>query len=88
MIEDLTDSALFGVVTFMTCEKPETVKGADEDSVVIRAGDLGVIEARGIKSIVIETCPITDERLGTAWKHDCYRILLLQEKGRSKVYIR
>ena len=88
VIEDLTDSALFGVVTFMTCEKPETVKGADEDSVVIRAGDLGVIEARGIKSIVIETCPITDERLGTAWKHDCYRILLLQEKGRSEVYIR
>ncbi len=89
LIEDEVDSGLQGVVVFMTYEKPET----EEDSrgtgnIHIRAGDLGEIEAKGIGKVVIETCPITDERLGKAWKHDCYRILLFQENGRSEVYIR
>ena len=88
VIEDAVDSELSGVLTFMTCEKPETVRDADEGSVLIRIGSLGEIEARGIRSVVFETCPITDERLGKAWKDDCYRILLVQEKGRSEVYIK
>ena len=88
VIEDVVDSELQGVLTFMTCEKPETIRDADEGSVLIRIGDLGEIEARGIKSIAVETCPITDERLGKAWKNDCYRILLFQGEGRSVVYIR
>ena len=88
VIEDAVDSELSGVLTFMTCEKPETVRDADEGSVLIRIGSLGEIEARGIRSVAFETCPITDERLGKAWKDDCYRILLVQEKGRSEVYIK
>lgn len=42
----------------------------------IRIGALGCVEVEGTSEICIETCPITDERLQTAWKHDCYRILL------------
>lgn len=42
----------------------------------IRIGALGCVEVEGASEICIETCPITDERLQTAWKHDCYRMLL------------
>lgn len=46
------------------------------DAIRIRIGELAEIEAYGIAKAAISVCPITDERLGIAWKHDCYRILL------------
>ncbi len=54
------------------------ISGKDnlKNAVRIRIGDLGIIEAYGIDKATVSVCPITDERLGIAWKHDCYRILL------------
>ena len=55
--------------------------------VSIRIGDLGLLSAAGVAKTEIEICPIEDERLGTAWKHECYRILLTVEAGMSAVLL-
>ena len=86
LIEDAIVAELPAVLTFMTYEKPAAGavtggKGA------IQVGALGTIEFEGIKNVVIETCPITDERLQIAWEHDCYRILLYAEGDSTKVFI-
>ncbi len=53
----------------------------------IRIGDLGALSAAGTEEAVIETCPIEDERLGIAWKHACYRIVLKVSGDRSRVLL-
>lgn len=53
----------------------------------VRVGGLGFMIAGGIARILIETCPIEDERLGKAWKHECYRVLADVEKNMSKTVI-
>ncbi|MBR2275870.1 MAG: hypothetical protein IJ873_07410, partial [Lachnospiraceae bacterium] len=59
----------------------------DSEKLIIAIGDLGRIEAEGIEEISIETCPIKDERLKLAWKHDCYRILLKMKKDSAVIRI-
>ena len=63
------------VLTFMTYEEPR-VETSDRDTVQISVGKLGRIDVTGVSDVEIEVCPVTDERLKIAWKHDCYRILL------------
>ncbi|MBQ8969943.1 MAG: heparinase II/III family protein, partial [Lachnospiraceae bacterium] len=59
----------------------------DSEKLIIAIGDLGLIEAEGIEKISIEACPIKDERLKLAWKHDCYRILLKMKKDSAVIRI-
>ena len=59
----------------------------DSEKLIIAIGSLGRIEAEGIEEIAIEACPIKDERLKLAWKHDCYRILLKMKKDSAVIRI-
>lgn len=58
---------------FMSYEKP-VIDGAK-----IFIGTIGAMETIGAKEINVETIPITDSRLQTAWKHDIYRICIVPE---------
>ncbi len=64
----------------MTCEKPELTEPVREGRGRLSVGELGEISFEGMGSVVIETCPIKDKRLGKAWKDECYRILLAAER--------
>lgn len=61
---------VFHLTNFITYEKP----------VVLSAGEISIGEAvasfEGASLLTIETLPITDARLKTAWDHDLYRIRL------------
>lgn len=57
---------------FITYEKPVICKN---NGYSLQIGDV-VVSYTGADSPVIETLPITDERLKSAWDHDLYRILL------------
>ena len=70
------------VITLMVYERPELI---DEDT--LKIGELGLIRASGIGSINIQACPIVDDRLKKAWKHDCYRILLYVTGETSELII-
>lgn len=78
---DTVDADLPCVLTLLTYEKP-VLSGSS-----IRIGDLGSIRAEGAGRIQIETLPIEDERLQTAWKHDCYRILIPFAGKRLEVFL-
>lgn len=62
------------VLSLMTYEKPVYADG------ILSVGDLGNVTVEGAASVTIETVPVTDERLKTAWKHDLYRCLVTMEK--------
>lgn len=73
------------VMSLMTYEKPiitgNTADGADfneaEDvPLSFHIGDSGTLCLKGGRLARIETIPITDARLQTAWKHEIYRILI------------
>ncbi|MBQ6408503.1 MAG: heparinase II/III-family protein [Butyrivibrio sp.] len=82
-VKDEYDSDLPVYVSLMSYEKPvaNEVDGLCE----IEVKDVGTIKVRGFESItdreMIETYPVTDERLSKAWKHEVYRILI---KGSPK----
>ncbi len=69
-----TDPELRPVLTFMLYDRPEISES--EEITDIEVSGLGRIRACGIARVVVETCPVNDERLRTAWKHECYRLLL------------
>ncbi len=80
IIRDRIDSDLQAVFVLMTCEKPELTEPVREGRGRLSVGELGEISFEGMGSVVIETCPIKDKRLGKAWKDECYRILLAAER--------
>ena len=43
---------------------------------LLSVGSIGSVRICGACGVRIETCPINDERLAIAWKHDVYRILI------------
>mgnify|MGYP004577095475 CR=1 FL=1 len=69
VLEDHTN-AQDVILNFITYEKP----------VILSDGKLSIREAsasfEGADLLAIETLPITDARLKTAWDHDLYRIRL------------
>ncbi|MCM1175316.1 MAG: heparinase II/III-family protein [Blautia sp.] len=70
-----------GAVTMslMTYEKPvvrEGTKPPEETFLTLRIGSVGTLRAAGGRLSGIESIPITDARLQTAWKHEIYRILI------------
>lgn len=73
------------VMSLMTYEKPcitkNTGDGADfnesEDaSLTFHIGGAGTLRLKGGRLTQIDTIPITDARLQTAWEHEIYRILI------------
>ncbi len=73
------------VMSLMTYEKPiiaeNTADGTDfnesEDApLTFHIGDAGTLCLKGGRLARIETIPITDSRLQTAWEHEIYRILI------------
>lgn len=58
------------VLNFITYEKPEV----NEHTILI--GSIGKAVFEGASLLTVETLPVTDARLKTAWKHDLYRIRL------------
>lgn len=83
IVRDHYDSDIPVLMSIMTYEEP-VITDADDDSfsVSISVGDVGTIMASGVKKTHIKEYPITDERLGIAWKHSVYRILFeLDEKA-------
>lgn len=62
------------ILNFITYEKPDILSTGE-----ISIGD-AVASFEGAEVLAIETLPITDARLKTAWDHDLYRIRL---KGNS-----
>lgn len=58
------------ILNFITYEKPEC------NGNILRIGALGSASFSGAALKCIETLPILDKRLQTAWKHDLYRVRL------------
>lgn len=69
-------------LSLMTYEKP-TIKEN-----LIQVGSLGNISVSGYLKMDIETIPITDQRLKTAWEHDIYRIKIFLEEPSIRLEIR
>lgn len=62
------------VMSLMTYEKPVVI--AKDASLVLCIGSDGLLSVTGGRLSHIETIPITDARLQTAWEHEVYRILI------------
>ncbi len=73
-VTDIYCSKLPVCMSLLTYEKPvaHTENGVGE----IDVEGVGMIKVQGAEGITVETYPITDERLKTAWKHEVYRIVL------------
>ena len=65
------------ILNLMTYEKPTLVPPSDLSNPLfpsLQIGDLGSIRLEGnYTHLIIETIPITDPRLQTAWEHEIYR---------------
>ena len=72
------------IMSLMTYEKPVIDKNASgrsdfagpDEILTFRIGSTGTLRVKGGRLSRIETIPITDARLQTAWEHELYRILL------------
>jgi len=97
LLTDRTDSGNV-ILNFITYEKPEltntepmTPESADSAQAApkgeILIGSLARAAFTGASLIAIETLPITDSRLRTAWDHELYRIRLSMTGGEFKMKI-
>ena len=76
LVNDRYKGSLPVTLSIMTYEKP-ALFGSKECLWHFKVGDIGCIEVNGsITDVRIEEAPINDERLGNAWKHSAWRILL------------
>ena len=74
-LHDVYEGNLPCTLSLMTYEKPVAEQEPEKDCFTIRVGELAQIRLRGVSSVAVEECPITDARLGIVWKHSCWRIL-------------
>lgn len=77
------------VLSFMTYEKP-VLRNAAPDSpkaLVFSVSSLGTLAVTGGEKAEIETIPITDARLKTAWEHEIYRILITAVNSEMEIKI-
>lgn len=75
VLTDRTDAASV-ILNFITCDKP----CACPESHCLNIGGASFC-FEGASLLAVETLPITDARLMTAWDHDLYRIRLRMEGG-------
>lgn len=80
ILTDTTDADNV-ILNFITYEKPELT----ENSIVI--GSLARASFTGAKPMAVETLPITDKRLQTAWDHELYRIRLTMTAAEFRLEI-
>ena len=93
-IEDEFDSDIPAFLSLMTYEKPSinsNAKGtiseySGANAFYISVGNLGTIRLSGIKSVKVESWPITDDRLSTAWKHEVYRVVAKADDSKKIVF--
>ncbi len=85
-VHDIYDGDLEAAVTLMLYEKPrlsgEVSKrcGSDRNEpLLIEVGELGKAVIKGAKKVKTEAFPIEDARLGAAWKHEVYRVLIYMD---------
>lgn len=83
-IQDTTDYENV-VLNFISFDKPESVC-KDVSSGNMMVGQASV-EYKGASVIEVETLPITDARLMTAWSHDLYRIRMKLTDNRFEMLI-
>lgn len=79
VIKDSFDSLADIVLNLMTYDKPtlqEENAATAKATLLFTIGSLGSLRISGASLLSIETIPITDARLQTAWEHEVYRILL------------
>jgi hypothetical protein len=67
--------------TKLTLSDGKSPSEVQNNTTVMRIGDLGEVTISGASVERIETCAITDPRLATAWKHEVYRVLLAMDGG-------
>lgn len=79
-LTDTTDCSNV-LLNFITCEKPE-INGS-----AMKLGN-AEISFRGASLLTVETLPITDARLQTAWEHDLCRIRLSMTGSEFQMIIR
>lgn len=63
------------ILNFITYEKP-ALSNVDGSKGILQIGSLAEASFTGARLLAIETLPITDARLQTAWDRDLYRIRL------------
>lgn len=80
-VKDEYNSDLPVYVSLMSYEKPAIRKKEENEKLEIEVEGVGSIKVQGAEGAGIQTYPITDERLKTAWKHEVYRIVI---KGSAK----
>lgn len=67
------------VLSLMTYDRPSV------DGNTVNVGALGKIIIDGASAITAEEIPINDKRLGIAWKHSIYRILVTADSAMTAV---
>jgi len=92
VIEDEYDTDKEVILSIMTYEKPEMIDSdcleelTEGNSISLKIGNLGKICLVGAEIVNIETIPIKDQRLKTAWDHEVYRVLLrLRQISKIKI---
>lgn len=75
------------ILSLMTYEKP-LVTAQSENSLSFQVGETGSVCISGGNLLEIETIPITDKRLQTAWKHEIYRILIAVPDAGMELHIK
>ncbi len=77
------------IISLMTYERPvvQPSPSGGHTPVSVSIGSLGSIQIEGGSVHKIETIPITDPRLMTAWEHDIYRILIIPDKNTLEMKI-
>lgn len=83
--EECTGQPNTVVMSLMTYEKPVVI--AKDASLVLRIGSNGLLSITGGRLSRIETIPITDARLQTAWEHEVCRILIDVTENTAEIRI-
>lgn len=85
VITDSYDGSLSpAILSLMTYEKPVW----DAGSKVLFVGNLGKCRITGECGVEIQSIPIEDQRLRSAWKHEIYRCLVTFAGGKVELRIR
>lgn len=76
---DFLDGSNDVILSFMTYEEPVLIQ--QSGTLLFQIGTLGSLIISGAEYVKTERIPITDARLGTAWEHEIYRILVRAEQN-------
>lgn len=77
------------ILSFMTYEKPALKEetASEDGELIFSIGELGSLQIGGGSLAGIESIPVTDARLQTAWEHEVYRILVKAQRNEVTVHL-